>query len=165
LAAKRVLRYPPVTITGEQAVAVVAGFRRACEEAGYRIHACAVLPEHVHLVVGVHTRDIRTIIGHMKSRATRALKERGLWANDNRPLWSAHGWNAWLEDEGSVQRAIEYVEQNPLKEGKRPQRWSIVAPFDLELARQVAISRQAPRRRIGGAALKSREGARRKRRG
>jgi REP element-mobilizing transposase RayT len=76
LAAKQVLRYPPVTITGEQAVAVVAGFRRACEEAGYRIHACAVLPEHVHLVVGVHARDIRTIIGHMKSRATRALKER-----------------------------------------------------------------------------------------
>jgi REP element-mobilizing transposase RayT len=131
-AAKQALRYLPVKISGVQAVAVVEGFRQACEEAGYRIHACAVLPDHVHLVVGRHQRYIRRIVGHLKSNATRRLKERGLWSIKHRPVWGAHGWNVYLDDIAAVKRAIRYVERNPEKEGKKRQRWSIVTPFDYE---------------------------------
>lgn len=130
-AAKAALCFPPVEMTGHQAVAVVEGFRTACDEAGYRIHACAVLPDHVHLVIGRHQRTIRRIVGHLKSRATRRLKEAGLWFSECRPVWGAHGWNVFLNDRVAVLRAIRYVEANPVKEGKRPQRWSIVTPFDV----------------------------------
>jgi REP element-mobilizing transposase RayT len=128
-AAKRALRYRPVKISGVQAVAVVEGFRQACEEAGYRIHACAVLPDHIHLVIGWHPRDIRKIVGHLKSNATRHLKQSGLWDLGDRTMWAAHGWNVFLNDIRAVQRAICYVELNPEKEGKKRQRWSIVTPF------------------------------------
>lgn len=156
--AARTLRYPPVEITGQQAVAVAAGFRLACQEGNYKAFACAILPNHVHLVIGAHHRNVRTLVGHLRSRATRELKAQNLWHSDARPVWGAHGWNVRLESEQAVLRAIRYVEQNPLKEGKRRQTWSFVAPFELEAALRLARDVQtAPRlkRKIGGAALRS----------
>src|SRR5438067_1921851 len=52
LAAKKALKYPPVVFTGVQARAVAVGFRNYVEKAGLRIWACAILPDHVHLVLG-----------------------------------------------------------------------------------------------------------------
>jgi hypothetical protein len=115
-------------------------------------------------VIERHGRDIRQIVGHLKSQATRRLKEAGLWHVDARPIWGAHGWNVFLDDPTAVQRAIRYVEGNPEKEGKKPQKWSIVTPFDLAAARQSAsqatrlnqgVMRQ--KRRMGGAALRSQQ--------
>jgi len=167
LAAKQALRYPPVVISGQQALAVASGFQIACAEAGYSVHACAILPEHVHLVIGAHARNVRTIVGHLKSRATRALKDQGLWPADGRPVWGAHGWNVRLESLRDVVRAVEYVERNPEKEGERRQAWQFVVPFDAEVARAVAVGPAEPRRKVGGAALRSWEEkrARRERRG
>ena len=54
LAAKETLKHPPVHLTGRQALAAANGFRRACTESGYVFHACAILPDHVHLVIGRH---------------------------------------------------------------------------------------------------------------
>src|SRR5687768_11557797 len=85
LAAKQVLRYSPVTISGVQAVAVIEGFTDACDDAGYRVRACVILPDRVHLVIAHHSRPIRQIVGHLKSKATRHLKATGLW-HDARPI-------------------------------------------------------------------------------
>jgi REP-associated tyrosine transposase len=91
MASKQALRYPPVQLNGEQALVIIDGFRTAIKEANYKVHACAILPDHVHLVIGAHRRGIRTIVGHLKSRATRQLRMHGPWHNDGRPLWGAHG--------------------------------------------------------------------------
>jgi REP element-mobilizing transposase RayT len=152
--AKEVLKYPPVKLTGIQAVTIVKGFRKACEEGDYKIHALSVLPDHIHLVVGRHQRWIRQIVGHLKSRATRALKEHGLWFADNRPVWGEHGWNVFLDNITAVERAIRYVEQNPIKEGKKPQTWSLVTPFDPSASQATRRNNTKPRR-LGGAALRS----------
>lgn len=113
----------------------------------------------MHLVLGAHPRDIRAVVGHLKSRATRKLKQEGLLADADRPLWGEHGWNIALETEQAVWRAIRYVERNPLKEGKKPQRWSFVIPFHLDAAIEDArmAGRNRVQRRIGGAALRSHE--------
>jgi hypothetical protein len=73
------------------------------------------LPDHVHLVIGAYRRGIRTIIGHLRSRATSRLREQGLW--DDRPVWSAHGWNVFLDDMLDVSRAITYVERTLRRKG------------------------------------------------
>src|SRR5262249_28158145 len=52
LAAKEQLKYPAVQFTGQQALAVAHGFEKASAESGYVLYACAILPEHVHLVIG-----------------------------------------------------------------------------------------------------------------
>jgi REP element-mobilizing transposase RayT len=158
LAAKNSLKYPPVQVTGLQARTIVEGFALAITAADYRIHACSVLPEHVHLVIGWHPRRIRQIVGHLKAKATTQLKRAQLWPDSDRSLWGEHGWNVYLDSHEAVRRAIEYVEQNPIKEGKRRQFWSIVTTYNPEEARSRASQATGLNpRRIGGAALRSRE--------
>ncbi|HET6441329.1 MAG TPA: hypothetical protein VFH53_03045 [Phycisphaerae bacterium] len=128
--AKRALRYPPVEFTGRQALAVGRGFAHARTEGGYRIHACSILPEHVHLVIGRSDRAAERVVGHLKARATVRLKTESLWPEDGRPVWARKGWKVFLDCLEDVRRAVAYVEANPEREGKRRQRWSFVEPYD-----------------------------------
>src|SRR5437870_13144281 len=48
LAAKKALRYPPVSFNGVQARAVATGFGNFLERSGVVIWACSILPEHIH---------------------------------------------------------------------------------------------------------------------
>jgi REP element-mobilizing transposase RayT len=123
------LKFEPVHFTGEQARKIVHGFANA----PYTQHACAVLPEHVHLVIAHTPRDIRRIVGHFKSEATRLLHDQGWFAG--RSPWSDHGWKVYLNEHKDVERAIHYVEQNPVREGKRQQCWQSVVPYDRASAR------------------------------
>jgi REP element-mobilizing transposase RayT len=144
LAAKEALTFPPVQFTGQQALTVANGFKQAVAESGYRIHACAILPEHVHLVIGWHARQITRILGHLKAKATHALHTDGPWPSDTRPVWAEGSWKVYLTDRESVRRAIAYVENNPSREAKPRQHWSFVAPFtdgSLEPACEHALHR------------------------
>ena len=136
-AAKQALEYPPVELSEAQAHDLSEGFKLAIEEGGYRCFACAILPEHVHLVLGRHQRSIEQQLQHLRANSTRELNSRG-----SNPLWSfkradgyiptpwAHGtWAVYLNSANDVQRAIQYVENNPLKEGKPRQRWSFIKPY------------------------------------
>ncbi len=133
-AAKSALRHPPVQLTGLRARAVGDGFARAAEEGGHVILACSILPEHVHVVVRRRGRPAERIVQHLKSRATKQLNARGLHPLATRTPpgrtppspWARYGWNVYLNSVQAVARAIEYVNTNPLKEGKPPQRWSFV---------------------------------------
>src|SRR3954452_18578370 len=51
LAAKSALTFPPVKFNGLQARAVARGFGRYVDRTGLPVWACAVLPDHVHMVV------------------------------------------------------------------------------------------------------------------
>lgn len=121
--------FPPVTFTGEQARAVGNGLRHAVNEAGYRIYACAVMPDHVHLVVARHERHVKRIISHCKAKATMELHG-VLWPfAENRPIWERGGWAVFLNDLSLIFNAIRYVEANPIQEGLPAQRWSFVETF------------------------------------
>src|SRR5438105_2776106 len=54
-AAKRALMYPAVHFDGRQALAIAHGFQRAIQRTGCVVHACAILPEHTHIVFARHT--------------------------------------------------------------------------------------------------------------
>jgi REP element-mobilizing transposase RayT len=132
--AKQALAYPGVFLNGEQAQAVGLGFRTAVDEADYAVFACSILPQHVHLVLGPHDRDIDRIVGHLKGRATQQLNKSGL-----HPLgayrqpdgtvpspWCRNCWKVFIFTQRHLREAIKYVEDNPLKEGKPRQSWSFV---------------------------------------
>jgi len=127
--AKQALKHPPVVLTGRQARAVGRGFAQAAAEADYRIYACSILPEHVHLVVGRHDRGMGQVVGHLKARATQRLKAEGLWPADGHRPWGGKGWTVFLDTPKDLRRAAAYVEANPGKEGLAPQRWAFVRPF------------------------------------
>lgn len=136
-AAKESLRYPPVSFTGHQARDVANGFANCAQKYRYILYACAVLPEHAHLVVARHDKPIEHMTEVLKAAATRELRAQGrhpLAAYPKRDgslpsPWARNQWAVYLDDEADIVRAVRYVERNPEKEGKPPQRWSFVTPY------------------------------------
>jgi len=135
--AKQALKYPPVLLTGLQARAVARGFARAIDEGAYPVHACSILEDHAHLVVGAHARMYEQIVSHLRSRATSELRAecRHPFAQyeyrDGRvpSFWAEGFWKVYCSDLAHLSNAISYVERNPLREGKPPQTWSFVIPY------------------------------------
>ena len=132
-AAKQSLRHPPVTFTGRQGLSVAEGFRNAIARSGYRFGACAILPDHVHAVIARGAHEIEKIVGQFKGEATKQLRRDALHPfghlADPPSPWARRGWNVFLDSDEAIRRAIRYVEQNPVKEGKPPQKWSFVVPL------------------------------------
>ncbi len=135
LAAKRALQRPPVEFTGLQAQAIAFGFADYVLKSKLPVWACAILPDHVHLVVGQPGMKVEQLVIQMKGAATERLKQAGLHPFDTmkdekgRTLkcFARGEWKVYL-DSPDVPRAVRYVEDNPIKEGKRRQRWSFVVP-------------------------------------
>jgi REP element-mobilizing transposase RayT len=129
MAAKQALRFPAVVWTEQQMLAISQGFQRAIEESQYQVCACAILPEHVHLVVLRHERKVERIVGHLKTRATQQLMKADLWPHADRPVWAEGCWKVFINDEAHLAKAIVYAENNPVKEGRDAQRWPFVTPW------------------------------------
>jgi REP element-mobilizing transposase RayT len=134
---RRSLRYPPVQLTGRQALSVAAGFRQQAEKSQYTIWACAILPEHTHLVLARHRYKVETMVNLLKGSGTRQLMVDNqhpmiCYAKPGQslpPLWARQAWKVYLDSEQQIENAIAYVYENPIKEGKRAQNWKWVTPF------------------------------------
>jgi REP element-mobilizing transposase RayT len=137
LAARQALKYPAVTFTGVQARSIGQGFGRYLERSGVVVWACAILPSHIHLVVRRHRYGAETMMQQFKGNATMQLNRDGLhplaeFAEEDKPApspWGEHGWKVFLDNDADIRRAIKYVEDNPLKEGKPRQHWAFVTRF------------------------------------
>jgi REP element-mobilizing transposase RayT len=136
--AKKALKHPPVEFSGIQARAVGYGFAEYVEKAGLAVWACAILPDHVHLVLARHHLKVESLVIQLKGDATERLIDERIHPFADRkdkrgrtPKCFARGeWKVFLNSAEDIVRAIRYVENNPLKEGKPPQRWKFVKPFD-----------------------------------
>jgi REP element-mobilizing transposase RayT len=134
---KEALKYPRVVFDGLQALSVGLGFRTMAGKSGYRIHACAILPEHVHLVIGRHSYRVEQMVRLLKAAASSQLAADArhpfaLWPQPDGSLptpWARNCWKVFLDSAEDVERAVRYVEGNPVKEGKPPQPWRFVTPF------------------------------------
>jgi REP element-mobilizing transposase RayT len=128
-AAKAALAYPEVQFSDEQVAVVAGGFQQAIEEAGYVVFACAIMPGHVHLVVRAHRRTPSKIAGHLKSRATQHLHKSTVWGDLARPVWGEKCWKVYLDEPDDVAEAVDYVDQNPLRDGLPAQHWPFIVPW------------------------------------
>jgi REP element-mobilizing transposase RayT len=137
-AAKEAMKYPEVFFTGHQALSVGLGFGEMAQKAGYRIHACAILPQHVHMVIARHHYPIEQVVRLLRQAATARLLADGRhpFADQRSPtgrlpsVWAQDFRKMFLFTPEDIQRCIRYVEDNPLKEGKRRQQWAFVIPYD-----------------------------------
>jgi REP element-mobilizing transposase RayT len=139
LAAKAALRYPPVEFSGLQARSVGDGFALFAKKSGLTVWACSVLPKHVHMVIARHRFKAEQVVNLLKGASTRKLIE-----DQRHPLteytapgqrvprcWASRCWKVYLDSADDIWRAIQYVEENPLKEGLKSQTkcWEFVTTF------------------------------------
>jgi REP element-mobilizing transposase RayT len=136
-AAKEALQYPPVHFTGIQARAIGRGFGEFAKKSELVVLACAILPEHTHLVVARHRYKVEQVVNLFKGASTNKLIAEGTHPladyHDHKGrtprCWAARLWKVFIDNELVLRNAIRYVEQNRLKEGKPRQHWSFVTPF------------------------------------
>jgi REP element-mobilizing transposase RayT len=136
-AARAALKYPPVRLSGVQARCVGRGFAQQVQKSGYIVWACAIMPEHTHLVLDRHRYAAEQMANLLRGAATRQLMEEGChpladFAEDGqRPpgMWAARPWKFFLDSDEAIMDAIHYVQNNPIEEGKPPQHWNFVTPY------------------------------------
>ncbi len=141
-AAKRELKYSPVHFTGAQAQSIDRGFAGFVERSGVNVLACSILPEHVHMVVSRHRYQAEQITNLLKGAASRRLSSDHLhpfasYAVEGERLpkiWARGQWVVYLNSEADISRSVRYVQDNPLKEGKRRQRWGFAQVVSEESA-------------------------------
>ena len=135
---KKHLKYPAVAFNGEQARAVARGFAKAVDISRLPIYACSIMPDHVHLVLGQCHSTAEKVAKQLKQNATIRLNEEKihpLAQFEGPPTpWAESCWKVFLYDDESVFRAIQYVENNPVKEGKKIQQWSFVREYQAQTA-------------------------------
>jgi REP element-mobilizing transposase RayT len=95
----------------------------------YTCYACAIMPDHIHLVIRKH-RDLAEVMIHnfqMESRAgVLLLKQRFI----QHPVWGGPGWKVFLNSPQDIKRTIKYVEDNPIKARLAPQSFEFVTEYD-----------------------------------
>jgi REP element-mobilizing transposase RayT len=100
----------PVWLNLEQAQAVLASLQETAKVQGWWLAAVAIMPNHVHVVVGGPNRvDGAKFLGRFKSYASRGLNAR--WGKRN--WWTENGSARVLPDLDAVHSAMEYVANQP----------------------------------------------------
>jgi REP element-mobilizing transposase RayT len=138
LAAKDALKYPPVVLTGLQAVSVSRGFGEQIATSKFVVWACAIMPDHAHLVIREHHYAIEQVVWLLKQAATRVLLEDERHPFATQRLKSGRLPSVWQQDfrkiflysAADIPGRIVYVNNNPGEAGYKPQRWSFVTPFN-----------------------------------
>jgi REP element-mobilizing transposase RayT len=123
------LKDPEVYLTGIQARAVARGFAHYAQHSGIVIWGCSILPQHVHMVIARHAFNVEHIVNQLKGHATRRLMTENLHPESK--CWSRGLWKVFLNTPEDLNRAIHYVENNPLRENLPRQRWNMVRPFPM----------------------------------
>ena len=136
LEAKLALRHREVRLTGRQALSVAKGFKNVIKRAGCEVHACVVLPGHVHMVIAKLRYPVERLVNLLKGGATRQLIAdrlhpfvQGREESAIPTIWGRGLRKVFLNSEHEIRQRIKYVEENPLKDGKPRQHWSFVLPF------------------------------------
>jgi REP element-mobilizing transposase RayT len=95
---------------------------------GWSVYACAILCNHVHLVVGTHRDNSTMMLGCIAAETAEAL--RGDRFPGDHPVWSDRPYKVYLRTAPEIRSRIRYVENNPVKGGLGVQTFDFVTSFD-----------------------------------
>jgi len=140
--AAKVLKFEIRELSNGEIASVAAAFQEVIHARRYTCYACAIMPDHVHLLVRKH-RDNSDVMIEEFQRASRiavaAAGERSL----EHPVWGGPGWRVYLETKGDIERVVRYIEGNPLKAKLAKQTWPFVTQYDGWLPAETSTRRPA----------------------
>jgi REP element-mobilizing transposase RayT len=127
--AANALQHPLLSFPTNQFTVVAEAIGHAVQECDYTCYACAVMPDHIHMVIRKHRDLAEDMIENIQSLSRKRLMEVGLRGEDH-PTWTRGGWKVFLDHPDDVARTVRYVEENPVKIGLPRQQWDFVAQYD-----------------------------------
>jgi hypothetical protein len=115
---------------GERERSVIAeAWEGVIRQRGYTAWACAVCSNHGHVMTRVHRDEGHLIWQRLADVSRDALLRDGL-APAGHPVWSARPYVVFKKSVDAVERGIDYIEKNPMKEGLPRQHYEWVVPYD-----------------------------------
>lgn len=127
--AQHALKHRVLTLHDEQIAVVGAGFAETIAECRYTCYACAILPDHVHILIRKHRDKAEVMIANLQAQSRERLLDSGT-VPPNHPVWTVNGWKTFLDSPSAVRQCIRYIEDN-LRRANRPrQQWAFVAEYD-----------------------------------
>jgi REP element-mobilizing transposase RayT len=123
------LQFPVLRFDALQRSEIGDSFAEIIRKHQYTCHACAIMPDHVHLVIRKHNHSAELMIESFQHESRAWLLDRGM-APEEHPVWTKKGWHVFLNDPPAVWGRIQYVERNPMKEGLTAQQWPFVVVYD-----------------------------------
>ena len=113
------LSRPPYYINASTRPIVAAAFGKVVSRLNLSVSACAIMNDHVHLLVLRSKYQIEYLVNQFKGAATAQL-------NLRQTPWTRGCWKVFINDEEALQAAAMYVEANPTAAGLPPQQWDFV---------------------------------------
>jgi REP element-mobilizing transposase RayT len=123
------LKHPLLTFSGDDLVLVGASFAQVIRERGYTCYACAIMPEHVHLLIRRH-RDWAEVMTESLQKASRQILINSKRRAPTHPVWGGPGWKVFLNTQQDMERIVRYIQHNPVKAGCAKQQWDFVKDYD-----------------------------------
>jgi REP element-mobilizing transposase RayT len=128
--AAAILKFPLLTFDESACAVIVQAFTQVIDEQRYTCFACAIMPDHVHIVIRKHKHRAE-VIGELLKNASRLLLADSRHRPPDHPTWvGGNVWSIFLDHPDEVRRTIPYIEQNPVKIGLPQQHWPFVKPYD-----------------------------------
>jgi REP element-mobilizing transposase RayT len=123
------LQFPIIHFRPAQFAEIAGAFAETVRNRSYTCYACAILPDHVHLVIRKHRDAAEEMIENFQNGSQLHLRSKGIVPVDH-PVWTLNGWHVFLDSTAAVWGRIRYVEGNPSKDGLPRQVWPFVVPYD-----------------------------------
>jgi len=128
--AKPLLDHPVLTLDSASRMSAACGLATAIEQHRYTCYACAIMPDHVHMVIRKHKHNAEEMIDNLRLLSRERLVSDGFRILEH-PTWTGGGgWKVFLDHPDKIRRTNLYVEQNPEKARLPAQSWDFVTPYD-----------------------------------
>ena len=116
----QLLNKPPFYIDENSRPIVADSFKEVVGRLGIKVGACAIMNDHIHVLILGSKYKIEYIVNQLKGGATKALKLK------NSP-WTRGCWKVFINDRDAIGAAVNYIKANPIRAGLAAQSWDFVS--------------------------------------
>jgi REP element-mobilizing transposase RayT len=123
------LKHPLLTFSEEETTIIGRSFAQVIAERSYTCYGCAVMPDHVHLLIRRHRDKAELMIETLQDASRHELINLGKRAPTH-PVWGGPGWKVFLNTREDIERVVGYIQDNPTKLGRVEQKWDFAKHYD-----------------------------------
>lgn len=129
LQAQSALKHELLPFNTDDVAILACGFADIIKTRNYTCYACAIMPDHVHLLIRKHRDKGETMIENLQQVTRTALID-AVRRPPEHPVWGGPGWDVFQRTPQQIQTTIEYIRNNPVKIGRPVQVWPFVTTYD-----------------------------------
>ena len=127
--AREKLKFELIEFAAPHVAAIADAFAHCIEQQRYTCYGCAIMPDHVHVLIRKHKHLAEQMIAMLQGASRERLRERDLVTPDH-PVWGGGGWKVFLDHPDDIRRTVGYIRNNPPRQRLPLQHWPYVKVYD-----------------------------------